>query len=338
MRVGNNPHKDKETSHANYLHQIVIPVYIPNFEDYFKDSYKILQLCVNSLLSTIHEKSFVTIINNGSCIEIRNYLDALYENNSIHEVIHTENIGKLNAILKGITGNNIPYVTIADSDVLFCNNWQEETMKIFYGFQKAGVVGITPQFKTYETNCGNILFENYFSNNIKFSLVEQPLELKKFYESVGWGNNYNADYLKYNLTIENYNSKALIGSGHFVATYHRELFEEMPTFFGYKMGGDSEAFLDKIALKKGLWRLTTSRNFAYHMGNVFENWMEDEKSVNTDNFNFNLYSQKRNSKNVSNIEYFIKNKLFNKLCFSKRFLKKIFYSRFKLPLEMRSKY
>lgn len=338
MRVGNNPHKDKETSHANYLHQIVIPVYIPNFEDYFKDSFKILQLCVNSLLATIHEKTFITIINNGSCIEIRNYLDDLFQKNCIHEVIHTENIGKLNAILKGISGNNIPYVTIADSDVLFCANWQEETMKVFNGFQKAGVVGITPQFKTYETNCGNILFENYFSRHIKFTKVEQPLELEKFYESVGWGKNFNPDYLKYTLAIENSSGKALIGSGHFVATYHRELFEEMPTFFGYKMGGDSEAFLDKVALNKGLWRLTTTHNFAFHMGNSFENWMDEVNIENKDNFNFNLYSQNRKTKQVSNIEYFIKNKLFNKLCFSKRFFKKIFYSRFQLPKEMRSKY
>ena len=162
MRVGNNPHKDKETTHANYLHQIVIPVYIPNLEGYFKDSFQILQLCVNSLLETVHNKTFITIVNNGSCIEIQNYLDDLYENHKIHEIIHTENIGKLNAILKGISGNNIPYVTISDSDVLFCENWQKETMKVFYSFNKAAVVGITPQFKTYETNCGNVLFENYF--------------------------------------------------------------------------------------------------------------------------------------------------------------------------------
>ena len=88
MRIGINPHKDKETTQVNYLHQIVIPVYIPNFEGYFKDSFQILQLCVNSLLETIHDKTFVTIINNGSCLEIQNYLDNLHENHKIHEIIN----------------------------------------------------------------------------------------------------------------------------------------------------------------------------------------------------------------------------------------------------------
>ena len=203
MRVGSNPHKDKETSNVNYLHQIVIPVYIPEFEGYFKDSFQILQLCVNSLLNTIHNKTFVTVINNGSCLDIRKYLDDLLASNKIHEVIHTENIGKVNAVLKGISGNNIPFVTITDSDVLFCSSWQEETMKVFHSFKKAGVVGITPQFKTYETNCGNILFENLFSKMLKFTEVEQPVELAKFYESIGWSKDYNQDYLKYTLSIEN---------------------------------------------------------------------------------------------------------------------------------------
>lgn len=338
MRVGNNPHKDKETSHANYLHQIVIPVYIPEFEGYFKDSFQILKLCINSLLETIHDKTFVTVINNGSCLEVQKYLDSLLANNKIQEVIHTENIGKVNAILKGISGNNIPFVTITDSDVLFCSNWQEETMKVFHGFKKAGVVGITPQFKTYETNCGNVLFENYFSKNLKFTQVEQPIELAKFYESIGWTNEYNQDYLKYTLSIQNSNCKAIVGSGHFVATYRKAIFDKMPTFIGYKMGGTSEAFLDKMPLEYGLWRLTTTKNFAFHMGNVFEEWMGDVTIEKNDTFNFGLYSKDRKEINVASIEYFIKNKLFTRLCFSKRFFKKIFYKRFQLPTEMRNKY
>ncbi len=340
MRIGYNPHKDKETTHANYLHQIVIPVYIPNLEGYFKDSFRILQLCINSLLESIHEKTFVTIINNGSCLEIQNYLDNLYGTHKIHEIIHTENIGKLNAVIKGISGNNIPYVTIADSDVLFCSNWQEETMKIFHGFKRSGVVGITPQFKMYEANCGNVLVENYFSKQLKFSKVEQPFELEKFYESLGWTKEYNPDYLKYNLSIENSKCKALIGAGHFVATYHKSLFAQIPTFFGFKMGGDTEGYLDRISLENGLWRLTTTGNFAFHMGNAFENWMDEVEIIkrNSNTFDFSLYNQKKEAKKISKMEFFVKNQLFTKLFFLTRFFKKMFYTKFGLPKEMRNTY
>ena len=42
MRIGFNPHKDLIQEQSAYLHQIVIPVYIPHQEGYFKDSFKIL--------------------------------------------------------------------------------------------------------------------------------------------------------------------------------------------------------------------------------------------------------------------------------------------------------
>ena len=142
MRIGNNPHKDKAIQQSYYLHQVIIPIYIPNHEVYFKDSFKIFKLCLQSLFVTIYNKTFITIVNNGSNSELKEYLNVLYQEKKIHEVIHTENIGKLNAILKGLAGNAIEMVTISDSDVLFLPNWQLETVKIFKEVPKAGVVKI----------------------------------------------------------------------------------------------------------------------------------------------------------------------------------------------------
>ena len=102
MRVGHNPHKDQLLSTPCYLHQVVIPVYIPHQEGYFKDSFKILQLCINSLVATVRAKTCISIVNNGSCDDVKMYLNDLYEQKLIQELIHTENIGKLNAILKGM--------------------------------------------------------------------------------------------------------------------------------------------------------------------------------------------------------------------------------------------
>ena len=52
MRLGFNPHKDKKQIKSDYFHQVVIPVYIPNEEGYFKDSFVILQYCLQSLFKT----------------------------------------------------------------------------------------------------------------------------------------------------------------------------------------------------------------------------------------------------------------------------------------------
>lgn len=336
MRVGYNPHKDKIQEATNYLHQIIIPVYIPNQEGYFKDSFTILKLCLESLFSTIHEKTFISIVNNGSNKIVSDYLDLLFKENKIQELIHTGNIGKLNAILKGIVGNEIPLVTISDSDVLFLPNWQKETLTIFKSVPKAGVVGIVPQFKTYESNCGNVLFDTNFNSKLRFIPVKDKNGLIRFYESLGWDRNYNQDYLEYVLALQiNAELNVLIGSGHFVATYKKDIFEKVVTYIGYKMGGESEKYLDGLPLEKDYWRLTTQDNYAYHMGNTLEDWMTEIKNQKQENSDITYTFNNRIK--INNFCYFIKNRIFVKFI-SVKCLRKLFLKWKGLPKEMIKKY
>lgn len=336
MRIGYNPHKDKLQEPSTYFHQIVIPVFIPNQEGYFKDSFEILQFCLESLFSTVHDKTFITIVNNGSGNFVKEYLNELLQAGRIQEIIHTQNIGKLNAILKGLVGNNIELVTISDADVLFLPHWQKETSRVFSQLPKAGVVGIVPQFKTYEVNCGTVIFDNFFNKKLKFVPVKNTNALIRFYDSVGWDRNYNQDYLKYNLGLEvNTDLTVLIGSGHFVATYKKDIFQKIATNFNYKLGGNSEGYLDKAPLKKGYWRLTTQDNYAYHMGNTIEGWMkiESQQESSNEHPSYDFYK----SKTVSSVNYFIKNRLFIKFI-SIKWMVKLFLEYKKLPKEMIEKY
>ena len=331
MRKGLNPQKDKPQDKFEYTHQVIIPVYIPNQEVYFKDSFRIFKICLESLFKTTHDKTFISVINNGSSKEIQDYLDELFITQKIHEVIHTANRGKLNSIVKGLVGNNIELVTIADSDVFFLDNWQQETVKTFNAFPKAGVVGIVPQFRNFSYLCGNLLFENFFSAKLKFTEVKNPEAIKRFFHSI-WGEaNYNPAHLKWNLTIENEISTAVVGSGHFVATYRKAIFDQTQTYFEYKMGMDTEFYLDEMPLKKGLWRLTTHDNYAYHMGNVFEDWMQETLEGISSNTSKNVtLFEIPEIKNCRKISYFIKNRLFIKF-FNKKPFRRLFYKMKGLP-------
>jgi glycosyl transferase family 2 len=327
MRVGLNPHKDLAIKDADYHHQIIIPVYIPHNDGYFKDSFRVFKCCLNSVFNTTHSKTFITVVNNGSSAEVKEYLNNLFEKSQIHEVIHTHNIGKLNAILKGLAGNNFELVTVTDADVLFLSGWQSETNAIFQKVPKAGVVGLSPQIKMYKAHCGNVIFDNLFSKDLRFVPLSNPEAMKKFYSSIGWNNDYNSDYLKYILAIEKRGQKALVGSGHFVATYKKDIFDEITSYLGYKLGGDSEDYLDRMQLKKDYWRLTTFENFAYHMGNVYEDWMsqvvfhEPSQEI-PDNF------AKRRP--ISKAAFFLKNTVLPKIM-SFNIISVIFYRWKKLP-------
>lgn len=322
MRLGFNPNKDQETASLTYSHQIIIPVYIPSQNDYFKNSLTILKLCLDSLFLTVHKKTFITVVNNGSCDEVKYYLQELYFEKKIHEVLETPNIGKLNAILKGIVGHNFPLITITDSDVLFLNGWQKASYSIFENFPKAGVVCPTPSSRSLRTFTSNIYWDNFFSRKLAFSKVKNPLALKNFAFSVGNPDFYNKSHLENYFTVSNKNEKAVIGAGHFVGTYRGEIFSSLGVkYSNYKLGGGSESeILDIPVVKKGFWRLSTEDNYAYHMGNVLEDWMNDEVSKLEKNIlevDFKLKSVKASSKWL----YIIKSKIFGKIILNKKIMK-----------------
>ncbi len=322
MRVGFNPHKDKPHENSDYLHQIILPVYIPNQESYFKDSFAILKLCLESIFITIHNKTFITIVNNGSCQEITDYLNQLHKQNSVQEIIHTTNIGKINAVLKGIAGNNFSIITISDADVLFLNNWQKATYAVFEAFPKAGAICPTPSSRSLRTHTANIYWDLFFSNKLKFREVINPEGLKRFAQSVGNSDFYNKVQLQKQLTVENNNTTAVIGAGHFVTTYRSTVFNNLKNnFTNYKLGGTSESqFLDIPVVTKGFWRLSTADNYTYHLGNVLEDWMQVEINNLVKNQTENSFELKK-IKSSSSISSFLKNKVFAKFILNKKIMK-----------------
>lgn len=277
MRIGFNPNKDKILEKFDFYHQIIIPVYIPHHESYFKDALQILEICLNSLFNTVHEKTFITVVNNGSSNKVVEFLEDYLKENKINELIHTINIGKLNAILKGVSGHDFELVTVTDADALFLSNWQKETYEVFKAFKKTGFVSPCPSSKVLKKYTSNIHLENIFDKRLQFTKVKNPKAQVEFARSIGNVNFYNEYHLEQYLTISNETIKAVVGGGHFVGTYRGDILRESKTVFSkFALGGTSEiSILDKPVIDYGCWRLSTEDNYVYHMGNTLESWMSD---------------------------------------------------------------
>ena len=277
MRIGSNPQKDRQFIDPDFFHQVVIPVYIPNQDEYFKDALQILSLCIASLAITSHQKTFITIINNGSCHEVVNYLNDLQASGKIHEVMHTQNIGKVNAIAKGISGHSFPLVTISDADVLFKNGWQQATYEIFEKMSRAGAVATTPNSKNFKHHTFNIFFEFLFSNALRFTIVKDADAMKEFARSVGNETFFNTANLEKYMTITRNGVRAVVGAGHYVCTYRGEIFENAGKIYAknYIGGNALNHKIDREVVQNDFWRLSTENNFTFHMGNVIEPWMQE---------------------------------------------------------------
>jgi len=124
------------------------------------------------------------------------------------------------------------------------------------------------------------------------------------------------------LTVTNEDNKAVVGAGHFVTTYRSQVFDNLESRFAtFKLGGDSEGqFLDLPVVKKGFWRLSTADNYAYHMGNVSEDWMKVEVSKLIQNDKKSTFEVKP-IQSSSKLAYFVKSKLFAKLILNKKVMR-----------------
>ena len=317
MRKGVNPTKGgKLISKEECHHRIIIPVHIPNEEGYFKDAYKIFELCLFSVIKTAASKIKVSVISNKCCDEVNVRLLKLYHEKHINElIIEHDGIGKINSVLKAIRTSEERLITITDADVLFLNNWENEVSTIFKAFPKAGAICPVPVYRKHLDLTGNIWFDNFFSNKLQFRPVKNPNAMEMFAKSVGW------EYLEpeWKDVIGTLKAKdntiAVLGCSHFVATYKREVFEELPKENSiYLVDGDSEfLYTDEPVLKMGGYRLATNDNFAFHLGNVFEDWMQNEfLKLETTEKAIIDYSHLRKL-NKSYFNYFFTEKVFKRI-------------------------
>jgi len=315
MRNSKNPAKEKRITNIRSFHRVIIPLYIPNELDYYKDAWEIFKYCLLSLSSTSISTLVISVISNGCCNSVNKKLYDYYERGLLDElIIEKQNIGKINSVLKSIRTANERLITVTDADVLFLNGWEEAVINVFEEFPKAGVVSPVPIFRRHNSLTYNIWYDYLFSKKLRFTKVKNPEALTRFAKSIGW-TFLDEKYKDIILTLSGKNNnRAVVGSPHFVATYKREVFEALPkNNSNYKLGGESELkYTDEPVIKCDGYRLATEDNYCFHLGNTLEDWMLEEHAKIK-------YEEKRDLQpdlkklSLSPISYLIKSKIFRKI-------------------------
>ncbi|WGF92742.1 glycosyltransferase [Aequorivita marisscotiae] len=329
MREGQNIARDQLVDKTSYNHRVIVPLYIPNNQGYYKDAFSIFEICLKSVNKTASSNIAVSVVSNGSSNAVNDALLRLYKEGLINElIIEKEQIGKLNCILKVLRTSDERFLTITDADILFMNDWESEIMKVFETFPKAAAVSPIPVFRTQNHYTSNIIFDFYFSNKIKFSKVQNPEALTKFAKSIGW-EWLDEKWKDVIMTLDapNGDLKAVVGCNHCTVTYKREIFESIPNCNSkYKLGGDSEGvYLDKPSMFYDGYRLATYDSYAYHLGNKLEDWMIDSfndlKESDKIDFTINAPILKK-----SILKHIVKNVVFKKIM-ARKPMRKWYYLR-----------
>ncbi|NVK50389.1 MAG: glycosyltransferase family 2 protein [Cyclobacteriaceae bacterium] len=314
MRTGVNPAKLDFKIPKKYHHRIIIPVFIPEISGYFKDLMEVYRLCIESAYKTQHGRSAITVVDNGSCEQVKLWLRDFLDQGLIETLItHTENVGKIDAIIGAARGCREDLITLSDSDILFRNGWQEEVEQVFQSFPNAGSVAPFPIARHMYYHSSSTQKAVIFGDmEFRFQETNEHQMIKEVYDSYGW--NYVPDYDGILPVLEKNGKVAVMGSGHQVFTIRRELFFSMPLEPSFiKIGAGSELnWIDKPINELGAWRLSTLKTWVHHMGNQLteENRLVFQELRENKSYPELFNSSKIQTKRISHLQHRVLSKFF----------------------------
>lgn len=272
-----NPQKQEKRVELKSNHRIVIVAFIPNLEGYYANVFEVFKLCIASANATKNSSCELTLVNNGSCKEVTDYINSLYQSNEVNCAIHhRENIGKMDAMIGAARTAREEFVTLSDIDILFTKGWQEQVEDLFHSIPDVGSVSpiSVRASHTYATFSS---LQKIILKKVKFQykVINENFEPhNRFLESINWNKEEDKN-LKW--PVVSYGTKkAILGSSHQVLTIRRELlFTHVPVAPSLTLVGNMSEYnyIDLPIDLSNKFRLATYNNFAYHMGNTVEDWM-----------------------------------------------------------------
>jgi len=285
MRIGSNPEKYKQDKNILKPHRVLVVFYIPDSDaDYYNESHTVLDKCLQSLTQTINpETTNITVLNNNSSKKVSAVIDK-YVHLIDKYVIYSENRGKVYAVLNEVRGVFEPFVTITDADILFYNGWEKAVFETFKQFPLAGVVSPIPlPYMTFHFN-HNVFGFNTLRGKIKYGKYVTDEDINLYIEGTNLPNLINRK-TKYNwaekqIVIQNNKYIAVVGAYHVVSTYRTEQFRNCYSFPDLKFKNSyEEYFIDYLSEAKGLFRLSTLKTYAYHIGNRIDGVVQNHDFI-----------------------------------------------------------
>lgn len=287
MRLGSNPQKKDYKIEMQSNHRIVMVVFIPELNGYYQSMFEVIRVSIDSLVNTIPVTSKITIVDNGSCETVQNYLMDLFQKKQIDALqLLQENIGKIDALIGAARAVREPIITLTDCDILFKPNWVQETIKVFNNFENVASVSPIPIRWNF----------NYYSYSTQLEILKGKLKLKfepikenfedynKFLRSINWGDGEKENTKPWPVVFSK-DFKAIVTSDHQILTLRRDiLFNNSPKEPSFiKVGSQSEEnYVDYAIDSSGGLRLSTYHFYAYHIGNTVEDWMKEINFEKTD--------------------------------------------------------
>lgn len=280
-RFGMNPARNKNISYTPSRVSAAMMTYIPNLEGYFTHRLEVLKLSLDSLIHSVGEKTDIAVFNNGSCIQVREYLDNQLEVGRIDYLFHSRRnlgvIGGFKVLFNALPGDVIAY---CDDDVLYYPGWLDSHLEILDTFPRVGMVSGAPV--GYSSEHAVKAVEDFIASDPQdFQLIEKP-RVDNWEEN--WAISTGRSVAEHLKQIQDTPNNHLIYKGveavqsakHFQFVTPKKVICEAfsPDWSGSLM--DGLVTLDESVDNLGYLRLTTPRRYARHIGNTISKEIQQE--------------------------------------------------------------
>jgi hypothetical protein len=237
----------------------------------------VLQMSLDSLERTVDpDLGRVTLISNASCPEIERLL--LDRKSDLFDQVNLNrtNRGKIDGLLPAARGALEEVVVFSDCDVLFRPGWLEEILRVFSIFPEAASVTpiASPRRYFYETR--TTLLDAALKREIGVKRRMPDADFDRITERSAHPD-MQLRFRSGQVTVSRNGYDAGIAGGHQCMAFRSEMLLRLPLAPCRALlepHADRD-YLDRPPDLQGYWRLSTTRHFAFHMGNVPTPWMQE---------------------------------------------------------------
>lgn len=140
-RLGINPSRGQVLDFKPPRVTVAVLVYAPNQTGYFEHRLAVTRLTIESILANTEGEFELLVFDNGSCPEMREWLQARYNEGQIDTLIlSSHNIGKLNALWRIAHAALGEVIAYTDDDVYHLKGWLPEHLRVLDTYPNVGAV------------------------------------------------------------------------------------------------------------------------------------------------------------------------------------------------------
>jgi hypothetical protein len=265
-RVGRNPLIGK-TAPAQFPPVLAAVItHLPNEEGYHAERFEIIRRCLETMRAHANGTP-VLVWDNGSNARLKEYLTNEYKPDYL---MLCGNVGKkaaVAAILNMLPAQTL--VALSDDDFEYAPGWLDASLELFNGFPNVGAVSAWAVRASFAWGNESTLTWAYTRAKIETGYFIPLDEVKDYYASVGGDADLDAGrYMQQRdvrITYNGLTAYATAQHAQFICQAGR--LKRFATYSGEALGKEKE--FDLALDAAGLLRLTTTKQYARHLGNRF---------------------------------------------------------------------